>query len=95
MMEMVELWPKSEDGMLSARLAQRHLMTLLVEKGAKATCLPELAASEMATCRALACLVKDFGTLPTTEKPPMNLPKLKPLKRFQSPPPEKSEPEKP
>lgn len=95
MQEMVEMWPHSEDGMLAARLAQRHLMSLLVDKASKATCLGELAPAEMATCRALACLVKDFGTLPTTDKPMVNIPKLKPLKRFQSPPPEKPEPEKP
>ena len=89
--ELNELWPKSDDGRLCARLLQRYGFTLLVESAIGAAGTIERAQAETGASKAIAKIVKDFGSL-TTEKPVATPRKpLAPLHRFAPAQPEKPE----
>lgn len=82
--ELQELWPKSDEGALCARLLQRYGFTLLVESSIGAGCA-ERAQAEAGATKALAKIVKDFGTLALDKPIPVSRKPLAQLKRFAVP----------
>lgn len=81
--EMREAWPRNEDGRMCARLLKRYGLTLLIESTAGAECTEHRAQAEAGASKAIARIVKDFGTLTVelSEAPVMT--PLATLRKFQ------------
>jgi hypothetical protein len=87
--ELLEQWPRSDDGAMCARLLKRFVFTLLVETAAGANALPSSAQAESAGNKMLAMLVKDFGKLEVPVAPKPKRAPMAPLHRFQPDPKDK------
>lgn len=69
--ELQDLWPKTDDGRMCARLLVRYGFTFMIESALGAQCTAERAQAESGASKAISKMVTDFGTLglPTRERP--------------------------
>lgn len=84
--EMRDQWPKDASGLLCVRLLKRYLFSKLVETSANNDCNAVSAQGEAAAGKALAQMVKDFGSIISKEKDEPNRTPLQPLNRFREQP---------
>jgi hypothetical protein len=84
--ELRSLWPHTEEGRLCARLVLRWGFTTLVESAYVADCNAVSAQAEAAANKAIAKMLKDFGTVTHTATPPEPRKPMAALNRFNQQP---------